>query len=65
MKHLDRYLPPMVSGQAIEETAKKVIAELEATTSEDVNKVVEIVSTRLAGKALISDVTSIVQSILK
>ncbi len=50
-KVIEKYLPEMMSAEALDETIRKIVVEIGAVGMQDMGKVMGIASKQLAGKA--------------
>ena len=61
---IEAYLPEQLSQEEIEETLKKIIAEVNATSMKDMGKVMGAANQQLAGKADGRTISELVKSLL-
>lgn len=64
IKILEKYLPQPLSEDEIETMAKEAIAEVEASTPQELGKVMKILMPRIQGRADGSQVSQVVRKIL-
>ena len=61
---MEKYLPAQMSNEEIEAALKTIIAEIGASTPQDMGKVMGVATKQLAGKADGRVISAIVKSLL-